>query len=42
LERANFDSKRQILEFLDVRGKIAFESGEKVVYFRCQIDPIDQ
>jgi len=32
-----FDDKRQILDLLDVRGKLAVENGGKVVYVKCLI-----
>ncbi|MBK8421043.1 hypothetical protein [Candidatus Villigracilis saccharophilus] len=37
LEQADFNTKRQIIELLDVRGKIAFENNEKVLYLKCLI-----
>jgi site-specific DNA recombinase len=37
LEQVNFDTRRQIIELLDVRGKIAFENYEKVIYLKCLI-----
>lgn len=37
LEKADFKTKRQIIDLLDIRGQIAFENGEKVVYLRCLI-----
>jgi len=37
LDQADFNTKRQIIELLDVRGKIAFENNEKVVYLKCLI-----
>jgi site-specific DNA recombinase len=42
LDRADFNAKRQIIELLDIRGKIAFENGEKVLYLKCLIDPKEQ
>jgi len=42
LDQADFNTRRQILEFLDIRGKIAFEKGEKVIYLKCLIDPKEQ
>ena len=38
LENADFAAKRQIIELLDIRGKIAFENGQKVLYLRCLLD----
>ncbi len=37
LDQADFNTKRQIIELLDVRGKIAYENNEKVVYLKCLI-----
>lgn len=37
LEQADFNTKRQIIELLDIRGKIAFENNEKVLYLKCLI-----
>ena len=37
LEKADFKTKRQIIELLDIRGQIAFENDEKVVYLKCLI-----
>ena len=37
LEVLNFDTKRRIINFLDVRGTLAVENNEKVVYARCRI-----
>jgi len=37
LEAATFEDKQRYLELLDVRGKLAVEDGEKVVYARCKI-----
>ena len=42
LEQADFNAKRQIIELLDIRGKIAFENGQKVVYLKCLIEPKEQ
>ena len=42
LDQADFNTKRQIIELLDVRGKIAFENGEKVIYLKCLIDTQEQ
>ncbi|MBE7433119.1 MAG: recombinase family protein [Anaerolineales bacterium] len=41
LDRVDFNTKRQIIELLDIRGKVAFENGQKVLYLKCLIDPID-
>ena len=35
LDNANFEQKRQIIEMLDVRGKLSIENEEKVVYVKC-------
>jgi site-specific DNA recombinase len=37
LDQADFNTKRQIIELLDVRGKVAFENNEKVLYIKCLI-----
>jgi len=37
LDQADFNTKRQIIELLDVRGKVAFENNEKVLYLKCLI-----
>ncbi len=37
LDQADFNTKRQIIELLEVRGKIAFENNEKVIYIKCLI-----
>lgn len=42
LDQADFNAKRQIIELLDIRGKIAFENGQKVVNLKCLIDPQEQ
>jgi site-specific DNA recombinase len=42
LEEATFDTRRQIIELLDVRGKIAYENDEKVIYLKCLITPEQQ
>jgi site-specific DNA recombinase len=39
LDNADFNTKRQIIELLDIRGKIAIENGEKVIYLKCLIQP---
>ncbi|MCB9112212.1 MAG: recombinase family protein [Anaerolineales bacterium] len=38
LGKVDFNAKRQIIQLLDIRGKIAFENGEKVLYLKCLID----
>jgi len=35
LEVATFEQKRQLIDLLDVRGKLAIENDEKVVYIKC-------
>ena len=42
LDHADFNAKRQIIELLDIRGKIAFENGQKVIYLKCLIDTQEQ
>jgi len=42
LDHADFNTKRQIIDLLDIRGKIAFENGQKVLYLRCLIDTQEQ
>lgn len=42
LDQADFSAKRQIIELLDVRGKVAFENGEKVLYLKCLVRPQEQ
>jgi hypothetical protein len=42
LEQADFDTKRQIIELLDVRCKIDIEDGEKVIWLKCLIEPQEQ
>jgi site-specific DNA recombinase len=37
LDQADFNTKRQIIELLDIRGKVAFENNEKVIYLKCLI-----
>jgi site-specific DNA recombinase len=37
LDETSFEVKRQIIEFLDVRGKLAIENDEKVVYVKCHL-----
>ncbi|MCC7119898.1 MAG: hypothetical protein IT310_15340 [Anaerolineales bacterium] len=39
LNQADFNTKRQIIELLDIRGKIAFENDEKVLYLKCLFQP---
>jgi len=35
LDIATFEQKRQVIDMLDVRGKLAIENDEKVVYVKC-------
>ena len=35
LDRTDLNTKRQIIQLLDIRGKIAFGEGEKVLYLKC-------
>jgi hypothetical protein len=37
LNYADFNSKRQIIELLDIKGKVAFENGERVLHLKCLI-----
>lgn len=37
LDNATFEQHRQIIDLLDVRGTLAIENNEKVVYVRCHI-----
>ena len=39
VDTANFDEKRQLLELFDVRGKLATENNEKVIYATCLLQP---
>ena len=39
LDHADFKTKRQIIELLDIRSPIAFENEQKVLYLKCLIDP---
>jgi len=39
VDTASFDEKRQLIELFDVRGKLAIENGEKVVYVTCLLEP---
>jgi len=39
LDLLTFDGKRRILELLDVRGTLAIENDEKVIYISCLIYP---
>ena len=39
LDYATFEGKRRILELLDVRGTLAVEDDQKVVYVSCLISP---
>jgi len=42
LDQADFNARRQIIELLDVRGRFAYENGQKVLYLKCLIDPPEQ
>ncbi len=35
LDNATFEQQRQLIDMLDVRGKLAIENNEKVVYVKC-------
>ncbi len=37
LENATFEQKRQLIEMLDVRGTLAIENEEKVIYEKCHL-----
>jgi len=37
LENATFEQKRQLIELLDVRGTLAIENEEKVIYVKCHL-----
>jgi hypothetical protein len=37
LDNATFEDKRKYFDWLHVRGKLAVENGEKVVYAKCRI-----
>jgi hypothetical protein len=37
LECPSFEQKRQIMDILDVRGTLAIENEEKVVYVKCHL-----
>jgi hypothetical protein len=37
LDSATFEDKRRYFELLDVRGRLAVESDEKVVYIKCKL-----
>jgi site-specific DNA recombinase len=39
LDVATFEQKRQLLEMLDVRGTLAVEDNERVVYVKCLVAP---
>ena len=38
LENANFEQKRQVIDMLNVRGTLAIENDEKVVYAKCILE----
>jgi hypothetical protein len=37
LEAATFEQKRHVIDLLDVRGTLAIENDEKVVYVKCHL-----
>ena len=39
LDNADFNAKHQIIQLRNIRGKIAFENGERIVYPKCLIEP---
>ena len=38
IDAADFNVKRQIIELLDIHGKIALENREKVIYLKCSLE----
>jgi hypothetical protein len=42
LGKADYSAKKQIIEVLDLRGKLAPDGGEKAVYLKCLIDLLEQ
>jgi hypothetical protein len=39
LEKADFKTKTQIIQLLDISGKVAFEKNERILYLKCLIVP---
>ncbi|NOH04931.1 MAG: hypothetical protein HND47_24655 [Chloroflexi bacterium] len=39
LDNATFEQKRRVLEMLDVRGTLAIEEDERVIYVKCLETP---
>ena len=39
LDIATFDQKRQLLEMLNLRGTLAIEDNERIVYVKCLVAP---
>jgi hypothetical protein len=37
LDAATFEDKQRYFELLDVRGKLAFEDGDKVIFASCKL-----
>jgi len=37
IKNVNFQTKQRIIELIDLRGKLAIENNEKVVYLSCKI-----
>jgi hypothetical protein len=37
IKDVNFETKRRIIDLLDVRGKLAIENEKKVVYVSCKL-----
>ncbi len=37
LDNATFEDKRKYFDWLQVRGKLAVENNEKVIYAKCRI-----
>jgi len=42
LENADLKTRRQIIDLLDIRDKVAFENNEKIIYLRCLINIQEQ
>ena len=42
IEHSTFEDQRKILDLLNVRGKLAIENNEKVIYITCLLNPEPQ
>ena len=42
IEHSTFEEQRKILDLLNVRGKLAMENNEKVIYKTCLLNPEPQ